>query len=183
MLRWDEDETVVLAAAVRKAIKRDDIQAALYMATFDSRTKKATVTAALENNAKIDEILAAVPAEASTYRQIVKAGRKELRTYLLTNYDEYRVICDLEDETIRLARQKMLELDQLKAQRIRVKAQEQLRTLQTSMEEKEQGAARSRATLFRRRNIVRSTTETVQLCYNYQALEAELTRMRRIVSY
>jgi hypothetical protein len=167
MPRWYDDATDVIADLVGKAIERDDIQAALREATSGETERYTAAAAALQENAKIDEFLAAVPAEASTYTETIRIGQEELRAYLLATYDEYRVICDLEDNAIKLARQKILELDQLKARKLQVEAQEDA-----------QGAGTRRGSLFRRRTI----TESEQLAYDYNVGLEEATKLRRKVA-
>jgi predicted nucleotide-binding protein len=167
MSRWDDGATNVVADLIDEAIKRQDIQAALREATSGDTESYAAAAAALRDGAKIDEFLAAVPAEASAYRETIRIGLEELRAYLLATYDEYRVICNLEENASQVARQKDLELEEMNARIVRVQAQEYA-----------QGAGARRGSLFRRRII----TESEQLTHDYHDGLEELTKLRRRVA-
>ena len=165
MSRWDDDATNVVADLIDEAIKRDDIQAALREATSGDTESYAAAAIALRRGAQIDEFLAAVPAEASTYRETIRIGLEELRAYLFATYEEYRVLCDLEENAFQIGRRKGLELEEMKARIVRVQAQEYA-----------QGAGARRSSLFRRR------TESEQLTYDYHDGLEELTTLRRKVA-
>jgi hypothetical protein len=166
MSRWDDDATTVLADLVGEAIKREDIQAMLREATSGDTKRYAAVATALSKDAIIDEFLAAVPEEASAYRKTIRIGLEELKAYLLAAYDEYRVICDLEANAYQGAREKELELEQVRASILQAEAQEDA-----------EGTGTRRGSLFRRRTL---TSE--QLTYNYHAGLEDLQKLRRKVA-
>jgi predicted nucleotide-binding protein len=164
MARWDDSSSSVITDLVDEAIEMDDIQVALRSATSDDPKGYAAVATSLRENANVNKFLIAVPEEASAYAETIQIGLKELRSYLVATYDEYRVICDLETDATNFSRQKDLELDQLKAKMLQAKAWERT-----------QGQTTHRSSRFRRRTVAASE----ELGNRYYDGVQELTGLRR----
>jgi predicted nucleotide-binding protein len=153
---------------IDEAIEIDDIQVALQNITGGDAEDYKAVTTSLRQGAQGIEgkFLEVASVETSNYVEAVRKADEGLRDYLLSNNEEYRRICSLEDEINDTLQTKQRSLEQLWSRRIETEAREAA---------EEASLRRGSGSVFRRWRVPKSE----QLANNYLKGLEELTVLRR----